>query len=141
LSPAGKMVDAWWMKLPQKFPRVTLDAHVPMPDHVHGILLLDVTAADGAAHPKVAVSRVVQWFKTMSTNEYIRRVNTNGWRRFDRRLWQRGFYDHVIRDEQSLLKIREYIEHNPGALFELIEGRTRGSAPTLQNQRSKLHAV
>jgi putative transposase len=56
---------------------------------------------------------VVQWFKTMTTNEYIRGVKQLGWPPFHATLWQRNYYEHIIRDEQSLDRIREYIDTNP----------------------------
>jgi REP element-mobilizing transposase RayT len=55
----------------------------------------------------------VQWFKTMTTNEYIRDVKQKDWPPFHRRLWQRNYYEHIIRDEGSLDRIREYIVSNP----------------------------
>ncbi|MDP1633511.1 MAG: hypothetical protein Q8L69_02360 [Gallionellaceae bacterium] len=60
-----------------------------------------------------SLSGVVQWFKTMSTNEYIRGVKQNGWQPFPAKLWQRNYYEHIIRDEDSYLKIAEYIQTNP----------------------------
>ncbi len=57
--------------------------------------------------------RVVQWFKTMSTNEYIRGVKTLGWQPFDGKLWQRNYYEHIIRNEKSYQTISEYIINNP----------------------------
>ena len=62
---------------------------------------------------RTQLSTVVQWFKTMSTNEYIRGVNELGWPPFDRKLWQRNYYEHIIRDDVSLLNIAYYIENNP----------------------------
>ena len=59
------------------------------------------------------VPGMIQWFKTMSTNDYIRNVKTNGWTPFNKRLWQRSFHDHIIRNERSLNAIREYIANNP----------------------------
>ena len=59
------------------------------------------------------LSSVVQWFKTMSTNEYIRGVNQLGWPPFDRKLWQRNYYEHIIRDDVSLQTIAYYIINNP----------------------------
>jgi putative endonuclease len=56
---------------------------------------------------------MVQWFKTMTTNNYIHGVKEQGWQPFKGILWQRSFYDHVIRDEASLNRIREYISTNP----------------------------
>ena len=57
--------------------------------------------------------RVVQWFKTMTTNEYIRNVKQNNWPVFNGSLWQRNYYEHIIRNEEELNKIREYIRNNP----------------------------
>ena len=56
---------------------------------------------------------VIQWFKTMSTNEYIRNVKSNNWQRFDEKLFQRNYYEHIIRDEKSYLTIADYIINNP----------------------------
>ncbi|MDD5043405.1 MAG: hypothetical protein PHD51_01915 [Patescibacteria group bacterium] len=56
---------------------------------------------------------IVKWFKTMTTNEYIKNVKQGGWPPFDRRLWQRNYWEHVIRTEKSLNNIREYILSNP----------------------------
>jgi len=55
----------------------------------------------------------MQWFKTMTTNEYVRGVKQHGWQTFVGRLWQRNYYEHIIRDDESLNKIREYIVNNP----------------------------
>ena len=57
--------------------------------------------------------RVMQWFKTMTTNAYIRGVKTQGWESFPDKLWQRNYYERVIRDEEELNTIREYIQNNP----------------------------
>jgi len=55
----------------------------------------------------------VQWFKTMTTNEYIRGVKQYGWPPFPGKLWQRNYYEHIIRNENELNRIREYIINNP----------------------------
>ena len=49
----------------------------------------------------------------MTTNEYIRGVKNMGWERFDGKLWQRNYYEHIIRDEKSYTAISEYIINNP----------------------------
>ncbi len=64
-------------------------------------------------HIGVPLPRIVQWFKTMTTNEYIRGVKQFGWPRFDRRLWQRNYYEHIVRNDDELNRIREYIMNNP----------------------------
>ena len=57
--------------------------------------------------------RVVQWFKTMTTNDYIRGVKTQKWQPFDGTLWQRNYWEHIIRNEKSYQTITEYIINNP----------------------------
>ena len=57
--------------------------------------------------------RVVQWFKTMTTNEYIRGVKNHDWERFDGKLWQRNYYEHIIRDDRAYHNISSYIRNNP----------------------------
>ncbi len=129
----GQMVLRWYGMLGSKFPDIRTDAIAVMPNHLHCILfnvgadprvrpLAPSTAAktgeqDASEAPAGAMGsslpEVVQWFKTMTTNEYIRGVKQQGWLRFDGRLWQRNYYEHVIRSEGSLQAIREYIVNNP----------------------------
>ena len=56
---------------------------------------------------------VVQWFKTMTTNEYIRGVKNLDWEPFHGKLWQRNYWEHIIRNEQSYQRISNYIINNP----------------------------
>ena len=49
----------------------------------------------------------------MTTNEYINGVKSGGFPPFEKRIWQRSFHDHVIRDEEDLNRVREYIQNNP----------------------------
>ncbi len=59
------------------------------------------------------MGEIVGWFKTMTTNEYIRGIQKFGWSPFHGRLWQQNYYDHIIRDEKDLTAIRKYIAENP----------------------------
>ncbi len=127
-SNAGKMVEKWWKELENKFPTIEIDHYVIMPNHFHGIVVIDhppdakknVGAAlrgrPGDGHPHrgaPTLGDIVDWFKTMTTNGYIRGVRTEGWPPFPGRLWQRNYYEHVIRNERELNLIREYIQMNP----------------------------
>jgi REP element-mobilizing transposase RayT len=56
---------------------------------------------------------IVDWFKTMTTNEYIRAVKDLGWPPFPGKLWQRGYYEHIVRDGNDMDRIRQYILDNP----------------------------
>jgi len=55
----------------------------------------------------------IGWFKTLTTNEYIRGVKTLNWKRFDNKLWQRSYHDHIIRNGYAYYNISKYIKENP----------------------------
>ena len=59
------------------------------------------------------LGQIMSWFKRMTTNVYIQNVKENNWPHFNKRLWQRNYYEHVIRDENDLKRIRGYIHDNP----------------------------
>lgn len=61
----------------------------------------------------VMIFAMVQWFKTMTTNKYIQNIKTSNWQPFDKCLWQRNYYDHVIGNHKSLDNIRRHITINP----------------------------
>jgi len=117
LNDAGQMVIKWWGELPNKFPHVELSAMMVMPNHFHGIVF--IVGADLRVRPDNAVperpplSQIIQWFKTMTTNEYIRGVKQFGWKSFKGKLWQRDYYEHIIRDEKDLQQKTDYILDNP----------------------------
>jgi uncharacterized protein (TIGR00252 family) len=113
LNDAGEMVEKWWQKLESKFPLIKIDSfYVVMPNHFHGIVFKSVETLKGA-HMGAPLQKLLQWFRTMSTNEYIHGVKEYGWPSFKENLWQRSFYEHVIRNDESLNRIREYIATNP----------------------------
>ena len=133
LDPAGKMIHEVWSSLPEKYPTVQLDAFVIMPNHIHFIVLLtDDTpvratpynpsdthvGVDPRVHPDPDDSRpslpdVVRWFKSLTTAKYRHGVQDEDWPPFPGRVWQRNYYEHIIRNQRSLNAIREYIENNP----------------------------
>lgn len=65
-------------------------------------------------HMGSPLREVLSWFKTMSTNEYIRGVKDHDWPRFRGKLWQRNYYEHIIRNQRSFENISGYIAKNPG---------------------------
>ena len=112
----------------------SLDAHVPSSDAHVGAPLRGRPQNDvdpqndessyGINNKKynATIGDAMDWFKTMTTNEYIRNVkrvatqgnpNSNDWLRFKGKLWQRNYYEHIIRDEQSYERIANYIINNP----------------------------
>ncbi|HXH08955.1 MAG TPA: transposase [Alphaproteobacteria bacterium] len=128
LNDAGRMVQTAWDEIPVHYAGVAIDAFVVMPNHMHGIVVLVGAApcgrprleaptlgqAQGPA-PTIAMSLpdVVHRFKTMTTKRYADGVKQRGWSPFPGRLWQRNYYEHVIRDTKCLNSIRQYIADNP----------------------------
>jgi putative transposase len=118
------MLQKRWDELPIKFPNVKVDTFGIMPNHIHGIVFLiekssvgvDPCVDLGQTHrsaPTISLAKVVQWFKTMTTNDYIRGVKQFGWIHFSGRVWQRNYYEHIIRNESDLHFTRTYIANNP----------------------------
>jgi REP element-mobilizing transposase RayT len=130
LNDAGRMVKKWFNRIPDKYSSVCCHAFCVMPNHVHAIIQIvgidprvcpdknmvnTQERVNTQVHPYgiVSLSDVVQWFKTMTTNEYIRSFKLHSWKPFERKLWQRSFYDHIIRNDEELIRISDYIEKNP----------------------------
>jgi putative transposase len=136
LNKIGRMVEKWWLQLPGKFKLIELGEFVVMPNHFHGIIRIMVGAdafvrpyggADafvrpyesdhvvtGGIDPRVdpSISRIMQWFKTMSTFEYYRMQKSSGTGN-RQKLWQRSYWDHIIRNEADDKRISDYIKNNP----------------------------
>jgi REP element-mobilizing transposase RayT len=134
LNDTGRFVEQCWKILPRDFPHVELDVFVVMPNHLHGIILLvgGHTAGRGEAFARMhrqqphiipanasplrsahgtqpgSLAAIVQNFKSVSTRKINRTRATPG-----TPVWQRNYYEHVIRDESTLRLIREYIVNNP----------------------------
>jgi REP element-mobilizing transposase RayT len=138
LNEYGRIVHACWKTIPDHFPNVTLDAFVVMPNHVHGIIVIDFLGAThaiaivGARHasplqitqrhafpppdatstpcgPKRrSIGAIVGSFKSAVTKRINEMRGTPGVT-----IWQRNYYEHIIRSEESLNRIREYILRNP----------------------------
>jgi putative transposase len=111
LNDAGQMISRWWNELKNKYANIEIGEYVVMPNHCHGIINI-VGTADGEVQGR-PIYKMVQWFKTMTTNEYIHNVKQNHWEPFDGKLWQRNYYEQIVRDETSLRRICEYIANNP----------------------------
>lgn len=105
------MVERTWRKLEERFSNVELDQFVVMPNHIHGIIT--ITSQATGEHMGSPLPTVLQWFKTMTTNEYIRGVKEQDWPAFPGRLWQRNYYEHIVRDDEELNAVRQYIWSNP----------------------------
>ncbi len=118
LNEAGGMVEWTWYDLPNHIDNIELDAFVVMPNHVHGIIIIrepvvGAGSVGAGSEPAPTTKRhglpeIVRQFKTFSARRINRWRGTPG-----TPVWQRNYYEHIIRDEQSLNRIRQYILENP----------------------------
>jgi REP element-mobilizing transposase RayT len=102
-DPAGAVVARIWHELPGRFPSLDLDRFVVMPNHVHGVLWLTETSVA----QRVSLSAAVGAFKSLAAREINALIGRTG------SVWQRGYYERVVRNEAELTAIRRYIDQNP----------------------------
>ena len=135
LNDAGRMVQTVWDEIPKYYYGIEIDEFVIMPDHVHGIIVLVRAAPRGRPVNENIMNRetpeqgqprrvartglllslpdIVHRFKTMTTKLYTDGVKQHGWPAFPGRLWQRNYYERIVRNEIALNRIRRYIINNP----------------------------
>ena len=135
----GDIIQDTWNDLPERFPNIVLDEFTIMPNHIHGIIIIhdqeeSVGAGQALPDKKGAAScaptnndhqktpglpDIIRVFKSISTIKVNRLLGKNG-----QLLWQRNYFEHVIRSERDLETIREYIYTNPQAWNEDSEFRS-----------------
>jgi putative transposase len=115
------MIHDKWAGLPSYCRGVRLDEVVVMPNHLHAIVFLDgdnQSHEDAHGSPQVrranqSLPSLIRRFKTLTTTTAIQEARSHGGSERIGSLWQRSYYDHVVRSDESLLRIREYICSNP----------------------------
>jgi len=139
LSECGKITDDWWQRMSERYSGVILDEYVIMPNHMHAIIVVidDVICRGEVASPlggtvdgitklgdgveipgevtsplrgagKHTLGQILAYYKYQTTKSINAANNTPG-----NKIWQRNYWEHVIRNEKSLHKIRGYIRDNP----------------------------
>ena len=134
LSQEGKIVMRCMEMIPNHFKNSTLDIYTIMPNHIHAIIILkdrrgEASAKDGSILPmdpkadasplhqkhssprgtkSGSLGAIIQNFKSVSTRKINQSLNTPG-----ERVWQRNYFEHIIRTERALNAIRRYIMNNP----------------------------
>ncbi len=137
----GKIVKECWDEIPQKYQNVEIDEFVVMPNHCHGIIIInesktnnddnvvgatlrcprldDKSISNGATQRrpyKITLGKIVAYFKYESTKRINEINNSPG-----QRIWQRNYFERIIRNEQELNRILEYIINNPARWNENAE--------------------
>lgn len=160
LNDAGNMIQTIWDEMPFNYIGTEIDQFVVMPNHIHGIVFINVGATpcgypdsgpracpdatlcgcpdattngypilktrggsmngEKIGQPQgvaptggLSLFDVVHRFKTMTTKRYTDGVKQSGWQSFQGKLWQRNYFEHIIRNDAELNGIREYIIYNP----------------------------
>lgn len=115
LNDAGLMIEYWYKKLESKFPQIRCHEMMIMPNHFHCVIEIKFVPmkANDTLEAPITINSIVQWFKTMTTNDYIKGVKQRQWVRFKGKLWQRNYWDHIIRNQKSYDLIADYIINNP----------------------------
>jgi REP element-mobilizing transposase RayT len=133
LNTAGKIIEHQWYDLINRFTHIELHGFVVMPNHVHGIIQIvgagssrpynELSNVDnqnnyneghgnhhdkGRGDPAPTLGQIVAYFKYGTTKQINTMYNMSG-----TKLWQRNYYEHIVRDENDLNRIREYIANNP----------------------------
>jgi putative transposase len=120
LSERGQIADACWREIPNHFPHVELGAYVVMPNHMHGIIIItndrrgaiyraptdDANIERFGKPVKGSLPTIIRTYKAAVTRLIGRELNETG-------IWQRNYYEHIIRNEQDLQNKTDYIESNP----------------------------
>ncbi|OGQ81235.1 MAG: transposase [Deltaproteobacteria bacterium RIFCSPLOWO2_12_FULL_60_19] len=116
LNPCGEIARICWAEIPEHFPHAVLDLFVVMPNHIHGIVVVGARhAVPLQSSPECfgkpiagSIPTVVRSFKSAVAKRVNALRGTPGIP-----VWQRNYYEHVVRDEESLNRIRQYVADNP----------------------------
>lgn len=144
LNKIGRMVEKTWRDIPTRFPSVELDEYIVMPNHIHGSIVI-VGATLAVARSKKPDSRragaslaptlgdIVGAFKSITAIKYLNHIKKTS-PRSSGKLWQRNYYEHIIRDDHDLRDVGEYINNN---LFhrERDENRPTTAFPLVSQSR------
>lgn len=123
LNNVGEKVKEIWLEIRNRFTDVELDEFVIMPNHLHGIIFINRDSVgrdsinrvstkapfikNNPMYSELSLSKIIRWFKGRTTYEIHHTLQ------FSDFAWQPRYYEHIIRNEKSLQKIREYIHFNP----------------------------
>ena len=111
-NTAGRIAEKYWKEIPLHYPNVRLDVFTIMPNHIHGILIIENNDERAENIPPLqktmsgSVGAIVRGYKIGVSKWFRQNTQTKD-------VWQRNYYEHVIRKDESMLKIQEYILNNP----------------------------
>ena len=122
LNDAGRIANECWLNIPEHFPHAVLHQHVVMPNHIHGIIELFPANMVVVGANNYSPLRTPQPLPPRSPSKTIGsivrgyKIGVAKWFRIHSdidKLWQRNYWEHIIRDDQSFQRISKYIINNP----------------------------
>jgi REP element-mobilizing transposase RayT len=121
LSPLGEIVKTCWIESPQHFPNVKIEPYIVMPNHIHGIVTIHSKSPDAKRQDKTAqtteafgrptpgsIPTIIRSFKAAASKCARESGLVNGGS-----IWQKGYFEHVVRNTREYVEIRNYILLNP----------------------------
>lgn len=106
LTDCGQLVETELFALSVRYGFVRVEKYVIMPNHVHVLLMFGSGTA--GASPRPTLMQVIGTFKSLSTRRWNEKAGTGG-----EKLWQSGYHEHIIRDDNNFLLHWQYIDQNP----------------------------
>lgn len=110
LTETGKFAAQCWERAADIYPYITIDYYCIMPNHIHGIIIIEAPENTAATH----LEQVIHAFKSITTRHYNKTSPAD----YKNQLWQLSYYDEIIRNERMLYDIRKYIQGNPSKWLE-----------------------
>ena len=112
LNEHGKIIEQYMQNIPDKYSAVTVDKYIIMPNHLHILMMIFNEGNHGTGNPSPTVGTIVGWFKYQTTK------TINAYNNAGTKIWQRGYHDHIIRNDADYLRIWQYIDDNPAKWSE-----------------------
>ena len=104
LSRFGKILHYTLLDLPRRYPHIILDTFCIMPDHLHALIILDYNETD-KRYPLSEIVRALKSHSSRRINELRKMPGIN--------VWQRNYYEHIVRGDADFARIQNYILNNP----------------------------
>jgi len=121
LNSFGNIAESVWLELPKHFPNLQLDEFIVMPNHLHGIIMLSnhlsnsegILEKNEPSHIVPTIGNIIGSYKSRVVHYCLNYIKQNNSEVILGSLWQRNYYERVIRDYDELNRVREYIVQNP----------------------------
>jgi len=115
LNKIGTLAENYWKEIPKHFPFAEIDEYIIMPNHIHGIIIIDNENNAGDNHGSSLqttrnmelLPRIISQYKSSATRQIRKQFANYNF------AWQKSYYDRIIRNEKELYNIRKYIQQNP----------------------------